>query len=165
MLNIAFSYCNAEYHYANCPYLECRYVGYQYAGCHYALCRQAEPKHRPIFCCNHPKIYLCLWAASQHAAILVILAFSRTPTVPNWVKCLEKSLSNMVTFFMQLGFSFNNPLWVTSVRLYFDSVVSQLCVLSLEWPTASPAAPKWSWHIFSQITTDLFFIIKVIITW
>ncbi len=42
MLSIAFSYCNAEYHYANCPYAECRYAGYQYAGCHYAECRHAE---------------------------------------------------------------------------------------------------------------------------
>ncbi len=37
MLSVAFSYCYAECHYAECHYAECRH-----AECHYAECRNAH---------------------------------------------------------------------------------------------------------------------------
>ncbi len=66
--------------------------------------------------------------------------------------------------FVQLGFSSKVPCRVTSGRLYFDSLVAQTFCTEFRMADKGPAALKWSWHIFSQITTDLFCIIKAIIT-
>jgi hypothetical protein len=42
ILSVAFSYCDANCHFAECHYAECRYAEYSHAECRYAECNYTE---------------------------------------------------------------------------------------------------------------------------